>query len=164
MEKEKTKIKVPATTLSTEDKNAAKELLMEGGKLITASLYKRSVEEAERVKAIFILCTSLFILFALLMVALGTALFIYPTEGVIWQDGTTLWGVVIFKLLIFIPLFLITWFFGAEAKRIHMLYEMIMLKSFVLKFAEDVLESNDKKEFVKDFLLNMALNIIKLHK
>lgn len=163
MENKNEKIKNKVVNKQNIEANAEKVLLA-GGEMLISSLYKKSLEDAERVKTLLILYTATFILFALLMVALATSLFLFPTEGIIWRDGSTLWGVVAFKIVIFIPLLLVTWFFGSEAKRIRILYEMIMLKAFIMKFAEDILVSSDRKEFVKEFLLDMALNIVKAHK
>ncbi len=122
------------------------------------------MKEAENLKVLFILYMTAFILFAVITIAFAATLYTYPAHHFITPNGQTLWGAVILKLLIFVPLAFLLWFFASQTRKIRISYEIVSVRSFVLKFAEDMLESTDKKTFIKDFLKDFAIKSISNHK
>lgn len=134
------------------------------GELVLESLYEHSMKEAEHLKILSMLYMAAFILFAIMMIAFAATLYTYPIHHFVWNDGSTIWGAVIFKLLVFIPLAFLLWFFGTEARKARICYDIAMARSFVLKFAQEMLSSDDKKQFLKDFLKDFVIKSIGNHK
>lgn len=148
-------------TENTVTKEDIKKVVVQGEELLLSSLYERSMKEAERIKILVVLYMAAFILFSVIMISFAATLYTYPTHLFVWNDGSTIWGVIVFKLLVFIPLAFLMWFFGSEARKAKTLYELIMIRCFALKFAEEFLSAGNREEFVKEFLLTFAAKALK---
>ena len=145
-------------------KNDVKQAAKIEGELVLESLYERSMKEAERLKMLTILYMSVFFLFAVMTIAFAATLYAYPAQHLVWHDGSTLWGIVVFKLLIFIPLAFLLWFFGVQTRKAKATYELALARSFILKFAEEMLAADDRKDFLKTFLKDFVIKSIGNHK
>ena len=141
-------------------KEDIKQVAETEGEIVLENLYERSLKEAERLKMMTIFYMSAFMLFAIMTISFAATLYTYPAHHLVWNNGSTLWGVIIFKLLIFIPLAFLLWFFGCQTRKTKAAYELTLARSFVLKFAEEMLGADDKKEFLKDFLKDFVIKSI----
>lgn len=122
------------------------------GGLLSSGLARWNEKEAEHHKILSVVYLIGFLAFLFVMIAFAYALFIYDASQLVWKDGTTMWGVMLAKIVIFIPLIILAWFFGHEFLYAKTRYEMYMYRAFVFQAVEELIDTETRSAFVKEVL------------
>lgn len=146
----------------TESMENKKKLLKETAVVaVTAAsngIYNFSIKEAEHYKTLSILYFAGFLGFVLIMLVVGYALFVYDTANFTLQDGTTMWGIIAMKSLIFVPLIILAWFFAHEAIKSRERYEIAIHIAFFISVTSELVDAKSRGEIIKEII-----GIVKSH-
>ncbi|MBR7159277.1 MAG: hypothetical protein IKD08_06370 [Alphaproteobacteria bacterium] len=147
------------TSQTTPEKSALQESKIRqgveiAGGILSSGLARWNQKEAEHYKALSVVYLVGFLVFLFVMIAFAYALFIYDASQFMWRDGTTMWGVMLAKAFIFVPLIILAWFFGHEFLYTKARYEMYMHRAFVFQAIEEVIDAETRSAFVKEVLIS----------
>ena len=141
-----------------DDKKLLKETAVAAVSAASNGIYNLSIKEAEHYKTLSILYFAGFLSFVLIMLVIGYALFVYEASNFVLQDGTTMWGIIATKSLIFVPLIILAWFFAHEAIKSRERYEIAIHIAFFISVTSELVETKDRAELFKEII-----GIVKSH-
>jgi hypothetical protein len=135
-----------------EKSEKTKKLAQAAGEILSDEIVSHLLESAVRFKAEAWAFLVAFITVLAVMLAFAYGLFVYEPATLVWRDGTTMWGVVVMRLIIFIPLGILAWFFGAETLKTKKRCEEFFIAAFLFKELQGFVKAEDKTAFIMDLL------------
>ena len=135
-----------------EKSEKAKKLAQAAGEILSNEIGPYLFENAARLKAEAWAFLVAFITVLAVMLAFAYGLFVYEPATLVWRDGTTMWGVVVMRLIIFIPLGFLAWFFGVEVLKTKKRCEEFFIAAFLFKELKGFVKAEDKTAFIMDLL------------
>ncbi len=145
------KLENPEQIISDSETNLRQTAEIAGG-IVFSELAKWNLKEAAHYKTLSILYLIGALAFLFVMIAFAYALFIYDASLFIWKDGSTMWGVIMAKSAIFIPLIILTWFFVHEFLYAKDRYEIYMHRASIFQIMEKIIDTENKADFIKEIL------------
>ena len=130
----------------------AKKLAVAAGEILSDEIVSHLIKNAMRLKAEAGAFLAAFVAVLAVMVAFAYGLFVYEPAALVWRDGTTMWGIVVTRLIIFVPLIILAWFFGAEAVKTKKRCEEFFVAAFLFKELKGFVKAEDKAAFIMDLL------------
>ena len=130
----------------------AKKLAVAAGEILSDEIVSHLIKNAVRLKAEAGAFLAAFVAVLAVMVAFAYGLFVYEPAALVWRDGTTMWGIVVTRLIIFVPLIILAWFFGAETLKTKKRCEEFFIAAFLFKELKGFVKAEDKAAFIMDLL------------
>jgi hypothetical protein len=135
-----------------EKSEKAKKLVLAAGEVLSDEIVMHLFKNAARLKAEAGAFLAAFVAVLAVMLAFAYGLFVYEPAALVWRDGTTMWGIVVTRLIIFVPLIAAAWFFGAETVKTKKRCEEFFVAAFLFKELKSFVKAEDKAAFIMDLL------------
>ena len=129
-----------------------KDLALTAGEALSDEIVLHLFKNAARLKAEAGAFMAAFVAVLAVMLAFAYGLFVYEPAALVGKDGSTMWGVVVTRLVIFIPLIILAWFFATEAVKTKKRCEEFFIAAFLFKELQGFVKAEDKGAFIMDLL------------